>query len=93
MHVRLHSPIHDVENPTGTPVQGYYQVFGLRAEPNRVRALLTIAVPDGAIDWRDSECRIVDPETLDQAIQRQVQPVVAEGIWYRSGRMFYSDTN
>ena len=93
MHVRLHSPIHDVEDPAGTPTQGYYQVFGLRAAPNRVRELLTSAVHDGAIDWRDSECRVVDPQMLDQAIRRQVQPVIAEGFWYRSGHMFYADSD
>src|SRR3954447_20498680 len=78
IHVRLHSPIHDVDDPTGIPTQGYYQVFGLRAAPHRVRELLMSAVSDGAIDWRDSECRVVDPETLDQTIQRKVRPVVDE---------------
>jgi hypothetical protein len=93
IHVRLHSPIHDVDDPTGIPTQGYYRVFGLRAAPNRVRELLTSAVPDGAIDWSDSECRVVDPETLDQTIQRQIRPVVVEGIWYRSGHVFYADSD
>jgi hypothetical protein len=93
IHVRLHSPIHDIDDPTGTPIQGYYQALGLRAAPNRVRELVTAAVSDGAIDWRDSDCRVVDPETLDQTIRRQVRPVVVEGIWYRSGHIFYADSD
>lgn len=92
VHVRLANPIPDIDDPTGAPVQGYYQVLGLRAEPNCVRELLTKAIPDGAIDWRDSEYRVVDPETLDQTVQRQIRPVLTEGIWYRSGHMFYADS-
>lgn len=93
VHVRLHVPIQDIDDPEGTPIRGYYRVLGVRAEPNRIRDLLTSAVSDGAIDWRDSECRVVDPETLDQTIQRQVQPVAGEGVWYRSGHIFYADTD
>ena len=92
-HVKLISsiPVENREDPTGTPVQGYWRNFGIRAAPKRVQAILAEAVTDGAIDWLETEWSLIDPDSLKREIRACFEPIAGEGIWYKSGRIYYAD--
>ena len=84
-------PLLDEDDPAATPVQGYYRNYGIRAAPRRVPDILVNAVSDGVIDWDKTEWNLVDPVELDGEIRARIEPVLGEGIWYKSGRALYAD--
>jgi hypothetical protein len=83
--------MYDVDDPQATPAQGYYRVLGVRASVNQIQQILIREIEDGIIQWPDSELQPINPDSLDNEIRKQIRPVVADGIWYRSGRIFYAD--
>jgi hypothetical protein len=89
IHVILREPLPVLDEPELPPVVGYYQNFGMRANPLAVRDLIISLVNDGEIDW--SEWNATDVTRLDPTIRRMVQPITGDGVWYRSGRMFHPD--
>lgn len=91
VHVKLAAPVSDTSDPGATPTQGYYRSFGIRAAPDRVPAILQAAISDGAIEWNDTEWDLVEAGKLERAIRKQIEPIQGEGVWYKSGRVFYAD--
>jgi hypothetical protein len=91
VHVKFAVPLQDVDDPAGTPAQGYYRNFGVRCSPSEVPTLVEKAVSDGRIDWTDTKWFLVDPESLHRDVRKQISGVPADGIWYRSGRVLYAD--
>jgi len=91
VHVKFHVPLSDVDDPDATPAQGYYRTFGIRAVPNRVHIVLTQLIDDGAIDWSATQWHLADASNLDQVVQERIMPVATEGVWYKSGRVLYTD--
>jgi hypothetical protein len=89
VQVRLHHALAVDDEDDPRPVIGYWRCFGLRVEHGMVHPHLEAAISDGVIDWEKSEYYEVQPSDLDDTIQRRIQPVVRDGIWYTSGRIFY----
>jgi hypothetical protein len=72
---------------------GYFQSFGIRCHPAHVRPFLTAHIDDGPIRWDLSEVDRVDVTAgFDPDIEERIVPVVGKGIWYRSGRAFFSES-
>jgi hypothetical protein len=46
-------------------------------------------ITDGTIEWSDTEFNEVDPSTIDRELRNCFSPPDAEGIWYRSSRIFF----
>ena len=90
VNVKLREPVYR-NDAAACPTQGYYRGFGVRANPSKVHEILLRAVDDGEIDWSESELDPIDVSTLDGAMRKQVTPITGDGIWYRSGRVFYAD--
>jgi hypothetical protein len=91
VHVRFPEPASVSNDPAGKPLHGYFRYFGVRALPNKVHAVIDRAVDDGTINWGDTKWHAVDPAELKRNVRSRIEPVVAEGIWYKSGRILYSD--
>ncbi len=70
---------------------GYYWTLGIRVAPERLRALLESLVTEGVIHWDETEFERVDPNALEPSIRSRAEPVDAEGVWYKSGRVFFSE--
>jgi hypothetical protein len=70
---------------------GFYRNFGLRASPDRLRSLLEAQTPEGRIRWDRTDWQRVSPEDIDPDIMRLVTPVENEGVWYKSGHVFFSE--
>lgn len=70
---------------------GYYMTVGLRVAPERVKALLESLVTEGVIRWDETQLDRVNPDDLDQSILSKAEPIDTEGVWYRSGRVFFSE--
>jgi hypothetical protein len=70
---------------------GYYQTLGVRVVPDRLRILLDSVALDGAIRWEEIEFERVNPNELDPSIQALAEPIEGEGIWYKSGRAYFSE--
>lgn len=43
------------------------------------------------IDWMETEWDLVDAAGLEQDVRSHIEAVEGEGIWYKSGRVFYAD--
>ena len=91
VHVRFLVALPDADDPAASPARGYYRNFGIRAAPERVRAVLAGLVSDGVIDWSDTKWDLVDAEDLDRRVKSRSEAVEGEGIWYKSGRVLYAD--
>jgi hypothetical protein len=72
-------------------LHGYYRNFGIRATPRGVQSAIVAAIDDGNVDWTETEWHGVDPSNLDAGIRSRIEGESCDGIWYRSGRIFYSD--
>jgi hypothetical protein len=83
-------PNEDAEDPADRLIIGYYRNFGLRSLPDRVRDLVEKLPDDGEVHWGETEWSETDPWRLDAVIQRQIAPVKGEGVWYTSGRVFFT---
>lgn len=88
--VQLHVRIEESTDSSSPPVIGYFQTLGVRVKSDQVRAVLDSAITDGSINWSESGYDLVEISTLDRDIRRQVVPVGDEGVWYSSGRVFYT---
>lgn len=89
--VELASPIDSAElsDERGSLV-GYFRNLGVTApSEDDARRLVSEAVKDGQIDWRDSTVGRVDPDSLDEAVAARKTDHSRVGIWYRSGRAFF----
>lgn len=73
----------------------YLRNFGVRATAERVRSVIeqAVAAADlaGDIEWRESTWYAVSVESLDDTIAGRTLPLIDEGIWYMSGRIFFPE--
>jgi hypothetical protein len=94
VHVRLLVPLADPDESIARELHGYYLNLGIRSAPHRVELVVAQAIDDdGVIDWNDTEWNLVDISTLSATIRSRIKPVTSEGVWYASGRIFYSDSD
>ena len=70
---------------------GYYRNFGARIHPDRIESFLTGLDLDGEIHWGLTEWNDTDPNAYDPDLRKQFTPVDGEGIWYRGGRIFFTE--
>jgi hypothetical protein len=70
---------------------GYYRNIGMRVQPSDVPLVLRENVDDGDIHWGETEWEEVDIGSLDRDIRSQVDPPIREGVWYESGRAYFTD--
>lgn len=88
--VRLSEPMSSTDGE-GPPVVGYYRNLGLRMPGPQPKSYLERLIQDGAVDWEDSEVGEVDPMALDADVRSCVTAPDADGVWYRSGRIYFSE--
>ena len=77
----------------GPPVEGYYRNVGIRVPGPQPKAFLEGLFRDGAIDWNETEVTEVEPSSLDPELRSYVTAPDADGVWYRSGRIYFSEDN
>lgn len=86
-------PVQDAES-SGIPasVTGYYQKFGVtQASPEEACRLVVGQIsPPGFLDWGDSVVSTVDVKRLDSQILARSGDWTRPGIWYKSGRIFFT---
>jgi hypothetical protein len=73
----------------GREAIGYIITLGIRCIPDDWRRLVALAIEDGDIDWDRSNAEEIDVQAdVDPDILAEAE-LEGEGIWYRSGRIFY----
>jgi hypothetical protein len=90
--VKLHTPIIDKTAEDETPVKllSYYRNFGVTASSEEIaRKLVSQAVSDGDIVWRDYSCKEIDLGTFDKRIAAQCKHPTQQDVWYQSGRVLF----
>ena len=90
--VRLHTAPNSTSDLDNPPVVGYFRNIGLRLNGAQPKELLTYIIDDGAIDWNDTSVSEVDPQLLDAVIRKAITAPDASGVWYRSGRMYFPES-
>jgi hypothetical protein len=86
--VELAAPL-SVGESSERPVVGYFLRLGVRSTPDRLRSFVESAITDGAVQWNDSTYEEARPDAWDASFRKRFTPVEGEGIWYRSGRIFF----
>ena len=89
--VQLAVPFRDPEDPSHAPCVGYFRNFGIRLNGPQPRHFLEHIIDDGIVDWEDTEVTEVDLERLDQTIKECVSEPDKNGVWYKSGRMYFPE--
>ena len=87
--VLLAEPLLQRDDPELPPAVGYYRNFGIRLNGPQPKQFLEKIIPDGLVDWDDTEVKEVDPTTLDEEIRSRISPPDQSGVWYKSGRMYF----
>jgi len=87
MHVRLHSPL---ASDDGQTVVGYYRVIGMASSIGSLRDGIEAEAADGTIDWKETTWQRREPDEVAEGIAPFVR--LGESIWYRSGKMFYPES-
>ncbi|NNL87017.1 MAG: hypothetical protein HKP27_15245 [Myxococcales bacterium] len=89
IHVTLAEPTAGVDPER--PVVGYWQSLGV-ACPDRTGlvALVDKYVEDGSVDWEQSEIEPADLDGLPPGIEDDLRPTDDAGIWWSSGRAYYT---
>ena len=72
------------------PAVGYYRNLGVRIPGPQAKAFLERLITDGAVDWNDTEVEEIEPASLDSDIRKLVTLPDDNGVWYRSGRMYFA---
>ena len=88
--VRLAEPMPRADG-AGDEVVGYYRNIGIRILGAQPKQFLERLIPDGTIEWDDTDVGEVDPSSLDGETRACVTAPDADGVWYRSGRMYFSE--
>jgi hypothetical protein len=91
--VELHAEIPSAPDDPGEdkrPLVGYYQNFGVTTttEPEACR-LVSDQIQDGSIEWSESRISFDVIDRLDPEILSRANDWNSEGIWYKSGRVFF----
>ncbi|HEX4954530.1 MAG TPA: hypothetical protein VF017_14150 [Thermoanaerobaculia bacterium] len=90
--IDLHEPISFEDGEEEAVAVGYYRHFGVAASrEGRCWELVEADVSDGEVFWPDCRIREVDVASLGVQVLRRAGDWSAEGIWYRSGRIFFPD--
>jgi hypothetical protein len=92
VELRVPVEIKDPDDSAPTFAAGYYRIFGIRATSDTVRGLMEAEVGEDIVVWSDSSWEEIDLNTLERTIEERIADVEGEGIWYRSGRVFFSDS-
>jgi len=87
--VRLTEPLHNVGEPNEQAAVGYFRNLGIRLPGPQPKRYLEQLIPDGSIDWNETEFREIDPASLDQDVRKQIVAPDARGIWYSGGRIYF----
>jgi hypothetical protein len=83
------APIDDSDANTGS-LSGYFVNVGVAAkDKNEAMQVISNALSDGNIDWSQSEWKSL--ETIDRSIADKAKGFDGAGIWYKSGRVFFSN--
>ncbi|MBL8516959.1 MAG: hypothetical protein JNM76_08315 [Betaproteobacteria bacterium] len=91
--VLLDASIPEVGGAPGDSVLGYMINVGLRLPGPQPKASLEKLFPDGVVDWDETEYYQVDPGELDDELRKHVSVPDKDGVWYRSGKVFFGDKN
>jgi hypothetical protein len=86
--VRLSEPMAKADRE-GPPIVGYFRNLGIRVPGPQPKAFLERLIPDGTVDWDETEVSEVDPSSLDSDLRSHVTPPDADGVWHRSGHMYF----
>jgi len=75
----------------GGVADGYYQAFGIAARKGELGEVLTSYL-DKELVWEIDTIEEVNVLSLDHDVQERIEPVIGRGIWYVSGRAFFSQS-
>jgi hypothetical protein len=88
--VRLLEPVPG-SDPAGSPMVGYFRNIAVRLPGPQPKSFLEHLIPDGVVDWDETEVSEVDPSSLDADVRNCVTAPDKDGVWYRSGRMYFPE--
>jgi hypothetical protein len=91
--VLLKAACPEVDSAPGKSVSGYMVNVGLRLPGPQPIAFLERLFPDGEVDWDESEYYQIDPAELDDELRKQITRPDKDGVWYRSGKIFFGGQN
>src|SRR4051794_22369504 len=77
-----------VRTSEGAPARGYYRNLAIHSAEDSVRSLIVDSVDDGTIDWGDTSIRRTSCTKILRALDLE-RSRVTNGVWYRSGRVFF----
>ena len=83
LYVDLSTPIPDPDDPSGEPLEGYFQEVGLRLREKDPKRILEHVAADGNIDWSYTQWKEVVPSDLDRDTRDAIQPPDHLGVWFR----------
>jgi len=98
IRVALEPPLEvEDEDEPGEKAVGYYRVYGtngisLNDAKSKVARDVSDGQIDGQIDWEDSSSRQIEPDNLNNIMRNafdKADPLC--DIWYRGGRIFYTE--
>lgn len=89
--VLLKEPLQGIGECAHAPTVGYFRNFGIRLLGPQPKEFLERLISDGKIDWGESDFNEIDPISLDRDIRKQIVPPDENGIWYKSGQMYFQD--
>ncbi len=70
---------------------GYYQSIGLRCHPDDVKGMIRNHGLDGDVHWSETEWSQTNPNALGREVRRCFRSIRGDGIWYVSGRSYFSE--
>jgi hypothetical protein len=88
--VRLVQPMPRADG-AGEEVVGYYRNIGIRIPGPQPKQFLERLILDGTIEWGETDVGEVELSSLDRETRKCVTAPDADGVWYRSGCMYFSE--
>jgi len=89
VRVRLTEPLPSAGDEDEPPLVGYFRNFGIRLPGPQPKRFLEQLIPDGSIDWSETEFYEVDPASLERDVRNRISVPDENGIWYSSGRIYF----
>jgi hypothetical protein len=91
--VLLDVPNEEEEGDPGKSASGYMMNLGLRLPGPQPKSFLEKFFPDGVVDWEETEYYQVEPAELDEELRKHIEIPDRDGVWYRSGKIFFGSEN
>jgi hypothetical protein len=71
----------------GSPLVGYFRIFGVRATPTNVVSLIASRVTDGMIE--EQKIEPIDVRLMRSKVAQLLFQEFGEGVWHASGQVLF----